>query len=175
MQIGHKAPHFEGVAVMPDGEFKEVSLTDYAGKWLVFFFYPLDFTFICPTEVKGFSIAYERFTGADAELLGCSVDSQFAHLAWINDPELGKIKFPLLSDVTKKIARDYNVLIPEKGYSLRGTFIIDPEGILKSIVINDTAIGRSVDETVRTLRALQTGEMTGCGWEPGDKTLGREV
>ncbi|MFH2057044.1 MAG: peroxiredoxin [bacterium] len=174
MQIGHKAPHFDGIAVMPDGQFKELSLADYAGKWLVFFFYPLDFTFICPTEVRGFSVAYEKFTAVGADLLGCSVDSQFAHLAWINDPELGKIKFPLLSDVTKKISRDYNVLIPEKGYSLRGTFIIDPEGILKSIVVNDTAIGRSVDETVRTLRALQTGEMTGCGWEPGDPTLGRE-
>jgi alkyl hydroperoxide reductase subunit AhpC len=109
-----------------------------------------------------------------ADVLGCSVDSHFSHLAWINDPTLGKINFPLLSDLTKKISRDYNVLIPEKGTALRGTFIIDPDGILKSIVVNDSAIGRSVEETLRTLKALQTGELTGCGWEPGQATLGKE-
>lgn len=174
MQIDEKAPYFEGIAVLPNGEFRKISLEDYLGKWLVFFFYPLDFTFICPTEIKGFSSAYEQFSDVGAELLGCSVDSQFSHLAWIENPELGKIKFPLLSDITKNIARDYNVLIPNKGYALRGTFVIDPEGVLKSIVVNDTAIGRSVNETLRTVRALQTGEMTGCGWEPGQPTLGKE-
>lgn len=173
MQIGQKAPFFKGTAVMPDGEFKEISLDDYKGKWLVFFFYPLDFTFVCPTEIKAFSVVYSKFTEVGADLLACSVDSHFSHLAWVNDPEMGKVNFPLLADLTKKISRDYNVLIPEKGYALRGTFIIDPDGILKSIVVNDTAIGRSVDETLRTLKALQTGELTGCGWEPGQDTLGK--
>ncbi len=172
MMIGEKAPSFSGWAVAPDGEFKEIQLEDYKGKWLVFFFYPLDFTFICPTEIKAFSASYEKFTEVGADLLACSVDSQFSHLAWI-DGELGKVKFPLLSDITKEISRRYNVLLPEQGISLRGTFIIDPDGVLKSIVVNDTAIGRSVHETLRTLKALQTGEMTGCGWEPGDSTLGK--
>jgi alkyl hydroperoxide reductase subunit AhpC len=171
MQIGEKAPMFKGIAVMPDGQFKEISLDDYKGKWVVFFFYPADFTFVCPTEIKGFSLAYNKFTEIGADILGCSVDSQFSHLAWTESPELGKIKFPLLSDITKAASRAYNVLLPDQGVSLRGTFIIDPDGILKSIVVNDTAIGRSVNETLRTLKALQTGEMTGCGWQPGDETI----
>lgn len=171
MQIGSKAPAFSGTAVMADGKLEQINLDNYKGKWLIFFFYPLDFTFICPTEVKAFSAAYEKFADAGAEILACSVDSHFAHLEW-REGELGKIKFPLLSDITKDIARRYNVLLPEEGHSLRGTFIIDPDGILKSIVVNDSAIGRSVEETLRTLKALQTGEMTGCGWKPGDPTLG---
>lgn len=171
MQIGQKAPDFKAIAVTPDGDFREIGLSEYKGKWLVFFFYPLDFTFVCPTEIKSFSEHYEGFTEVGADVLGCSVDSQFSHLAWI-ESDLGKIKFPLLSDLSKEISRDYNVLMDDR-IALRGTFIIDPDGVLKSIVINDTAIGRSTGETLRTLKALQTGEMTGCGWQPGDDTLGK--
>jgi alkyl hydroperoxide reductase subunit AhpC len=171
MQVGEKAPDFKGTAVMPNRDFKEVNLSDYRGKWLVFFFYPLDFTFVCPTEIKGFSAAYGKFKEVGADVLGCSVDSHFSHLAW-REHGLGDISFPLLSDLTKDIARRYNVLSNES-IALRGTFIIDPEGTLKSIVVNDSAIGRSIDETFRTLKALQTGELTGCGWQPGDKTLGK--
>ncbi len=170
MQIGEKAPFFKGMAVLPDKSFKKLSLEDYKGKWLVLFFYPLDFSFVCPTEVRAFSLAYAKFKDVGAELLGCSVDSHFSHLAWI-EKELGQVKFPLLSDITKNIARAYNVLAYD-AFSLRGTFIIDPEGILKSIVVNDTSIGRSIDETLRTLKAIQTGELTGAGWQPGDETLG---
>lgn len=169
MQIGQKAPDFKGIAVLPTKEFKEITMSDFQGKWLVFFFYPLDFTFVCPTEIKGFAAAYQRFSDINAELLGCSVDSQFAHLNWI-ESELGKLPFALLSDITKNIARAYHVLI-EDAHSLRGTFIIDPDGILKAIMVNDTAIGRSIDEIIRTLRALQTGELTGCGWQPGQPTI----
>ena len=171
MQITEKAPYFKGVAVMPNKEFKEIQLSDYRGKWLVLFFYPLDFTFVCPTEIKGFSANYKKFTEVGAEVIGCSVDSQFSHLAWI-EQELKPLPFPLMSDISKNISRAYNVLVNES-IALRGTFIIDPEGVLKSIVINDTAIGRSIDETVRTLKALQTGELTGCGWQPGETTLGK--
>jgi peroxiredoxin 2/4 len=172
MQIGEKAPHFKGVAVMPNKEFQEIQLSDFRGKWLVLFFYPLDFTFVCPTEIKGFAAHYRKFTEIGAELIGCSVDSHFSHLAWI-DHELKPLPFPLMSDIKKDVARAYNVLLHDDGIALRGTFIIDPEGILKSIVVNDTAIGRSVDETLRTLKALQTGELTGCGWQPGEQTLGK--
>ncbi len=172
MRIGEKAPFFKAVAVLPNKDFKEVQLNDFRGKWLVLFFYPLDFTFVCPTEIKGFAANYKKFTEVGAEILGCSVDSHFSHLAWI-EQDLKPLPFPLASDITKDIARAYGVLLPDDGIALRGTFIIDPEGVLKSIVVNDTAIGRSIDETLRTLKALQTGELTGCGWQPGEKTLGR--
>ncbi len=170
MQIGEKAPFFKGVAVMPDKTFKKITLDDYRGKWLVLFFYPLDFSFVCPTEVRAFSLAFNKFKDVGADLLGCSVDSHFAHLAWI-EKELGQVKFPLLSDITKNISRSYNVLV-HGAFSLRGTYVIDPDGVLKSIVVNDTSIGRSIDETLRTLKAIQTGELTGAGWQPGDETLG---
>ncbi len=170
LQIGKPAPDFEAVAVLPNKEFSEIKLSDYRGKWVVLFFYPLDFSFVCPTEVRSFDENYSRFTDAGAEVLGISVDSQFSHLHWI-EKEFRRLQYPLLSDMTREVSKAYNVLLDE-GYSLRGTFIIDPEGILKSIVVNDTAIGRSIDETIRTLRALQTGELTGCGWQPGQPTLG---
>lgn len=172
IQIGSKAPEFRGMAVMPDFQFREIGLADYRAKWLVFFFYPLDFSAVCPTEVMLFSEQHQRFSDAGAELLGCSVDSHFTHLAWL-EKDIGRIKFPLLSDITKVISRSYNVLVHE-AFSLRGTFIIDPEGILQSITINDSAIGRSVDEILRTLKAIQTGELTGAGWQPGEPTLGRD-
>lgn len=172
IQVGSKVPDFQGQAVFPDGEFKEVKLSNYKGKWVVLFFYPLDFTFICPTEITSFNDHYNEFTEANTEVIGASIDSVFCHLAWINDG-LGKLKFPLLSDITKSISRDYGVLLEEAGIALRGTFIIDPDGKLRSAVVNDTGTGRNVGETLRTLRALQTGELTPCGWEPGKKTLGK--
>lgn len=170
MQIGEKAPFFKGMAVMPNKSFQKVSSDDYRGKWLVLFFYPLDFSYVCPTEVRAFSLAYNKFKEVNAELLGCSVDSHFVHQAWV-EKELGQIKFPLLSDITKNIALSYGVLV-HNAFSLRGTFIIDPEGTLKSIVVNDSSVGRSIEETLRTLKAIQTGELTGAGWQPGDETLG---
>jgi alkyl hydroperoxide reductase subunit AhpC len=159
------------MAVMPDLQFREIGLGDYQGKWLVFFFYPLDFSAVCPTEVMLFSEQQRNFAEAGAELLGCSVDSHFSHLAWL-EKEIGRIKFPLLSDITKKISRSYNTLVHD-AFSLRGTFIIDPDGILQSMTINDSAIGRSVDEILRTLKAIQTGELIGAGWRPGEPTLGK--
>ncbi len=170
IQIGELAPEFNAQAVHPDGEFVDVNLQDYRGKWTVLFFYPLDFTFVCPTEIRGFNEKYDEFKALNAEVIGASTDSLHSHLAWINDG-LGKLKFPLVADYTKELSQKYNVLVPKEGFALRGTFIIDPEGVLRSYVVNDAPVGRSVDETLRTLQALQTGENTPCDWQPGQDTL----
>lgn len=172
IQVSLKAPEFEGQAVVPGGDFKDIKLSDYRGKWVVLFFYPLDFTFVCPTEITSFNRHYPEFKKINAEVIGASIDSIYSHLAWINNG-LGNLNFPLLSDITKSISRDYGVLIENEGVALRGTFIIDPDGNVRSAVINDTGIGRNVDEILRTLKALQTGELTPCGWNPGEKTLGK--
>ncbi len=170
VQIGKPAPEFKAQAVV-DGKVKEVSLKEYRGKWVVLFFYPLDFTFVCPTEIQGFNQKHDAFKKLNTVVLGASVDSVYSHLDWLKD--LGKLSFPLVSDLTKRISSDYGILMEEKGISFRGAFIIDPEGILKSYVVNDLAVGRNVDEILRTLQAFQTGELCPVGWTPGEKTLGK--
>ncbi len=170
LQVGQKAPDFAAQALLPDGSFKDVKLSDYKGKWVVLFFYPLDFTFVCPTEIKSFNQHYEAFKKLGAEVLSASTDSVYSHKAWA-EKELGKIQFPMLADTNHKISRSFNVLMEDKGIALRGTFIIDPAGILRSAVVNDLPVGRSVEETLRTVQALQTGKLTGCEWKPGQKTL----
>lgn len=172
LQIGQPAPNFDVDAIHKDGAFKKVSLSDYKGKWVVLFFYPLDFTFVCPTEIRGFNAKHEEFRKLNAVVLGASTDSVYSHKAWM-ESGLGKLEFPLLGDTNHKLSRDYQVLIPEKGISFRGTFVIDPNGILRSYVVNDLPVGRSVDETIRTVKALQTGELVQCDWKPGEKTLGK--
>jgi alkyl hydroperoxide reductase subunit AhpC len=152
------------------GEFKDFSLSDYKGKWVVLFFYPLDFTFVCPTEIKEFSKRNAEFEKHNARVLGASIDSIYSHDAWIKG-ELGQLAYPLLSDITRKVSEDYDVLLDD-GMALRGSFIIDPDGILRWMVVSDLATGRSVSETLRSLQALQTGELCGIEWEPGQKTLG---
>ncbi len=171
IQVGSKAPEFKLDGVLANGEFGEVNLADYRGKWVVLFFYPLDFTVVCPTEISSFSEKYEDFQRLNAEILGASVDSKFSHLAWINS-ELGKLNYPLLSDITKATSRDYGVLLEDAGVALRGTFIIDPDGNLKWQVVHDLAVGRSVDEVLRVISALQTGENCPVNWNPGENTLG---
>jgi alkyl hydroperoxide reductase subunit AhpC len=170
IQVGQKAPEFKGEAVMPDGEFKQIKLSDYKGKWVVLFFYPLDFTFVCPTEIKSFNEKFEDFSQMKAEIITCSTDSVYSHKAW-QESELGKLKFPHLADTTHQISRAYGVLVESEGIALRGTFIIDPDGNLKHATVNDTAVGRNVEETIRTLAAFETGKLTGCGWTPGNKTI----
>lgn len=170
LQVGHKIPDFAGQALMPDGSFKDVKLSDYKGKWLVVFFYPLDFTFVCPTEIQGFNQHYNEIKKMNADVIAVSTDSVYSHKAWV-DSGLGKVQFPMLGDTSHQVARNFNVLIEDKGIALRGTFVIDPSGVLKSAVVNDLPVGRSVPETVRTLQALQTGKLTGCDWKPGEKTL----
>jgi alkyl hydroperoxide reductase subunit AhpC len=169
LQVGEYAPDFEMEAVVGK-EFKKVNLSDYEGKWLIFFFYPLDFTFVCPTEIKGFSASVEDFKKAGAEILGGSIDSKFSHLGWI-EHSLGEIKYPLFSDITKEVSRAYGVLKEDSGIALRGLFIIDPEGILQYQLVHNLSVGRSVEETLRVLKALQTGENCPVNWKPGEKTL----
>ncbi|NLK43921.1 MAG: peroxiredoxin [Tissierellia bacterium] len=169
--VGKKAPDFTMKAVKGDGsEFIDVKLSDYEGKWLVMFFYPLDFTFVCPTEITAFSQRIEDFKKEGAEVLSVSVDSEYSHKAWI-ESSLGKVNFPMASDITKQVASDYGVLIEEAGVTLRGLFIIDPEGVLKYSVIHDNNVGRSVDETIRVLKALKTGGLCPANWEEGQELL----
>jgi alkyl hydroperoxide reductase subunit AhpC len=170
LQVGQKVGDFAAQALMGDGSFKEVKLADYKGKWLVLFFYPLDFTFVCPTEIQSFDKHYSEFQKLNADVVAASTDSVYSHKAWV-DNGLGKIKFPILGDTNHTVARTFNVLLEDKGIALRGTFIIDPNGVLKSAVVNDLPVGRSIEETIRTLQALQTGKLTGCNWKPGEKTL----
>jgi alkyl hydroperoxide reductase subunit AhpC len=169
-QVTQKAPEFQGQAVMPNGEFKDIKLSDYKGKWVVLFFYPLDFTFVCPTEIRAFNEKYEEFKKMNAEVITASTDSVYSHKAW-QENGLGKLKFPHLSDTNLQTSRSYGVLLEDQGIALRGTFIINPEGVLKHVTINDTAVGRSVEETQRTLAAFQTGKLAPCGWTPGQKTI----
>jgi peroxiredoxin (alkyl hydroperoxide reductase subunit C) len=171
LQVGQPAPDFtmEGVV---GKEFKEFKLSNYRGQWVVLFFYPLDFTFVCPTEIVGFNDQYEQFRKLNAEILGASVDSKFSHLAWISK-ELGDLHYPLLSDITKEVARKYGILIEQQGISLRGLYIIDPNGILRYELVHDLGVGRSVEETLRVLEALQTGELCPLNWRKGAQTLGK--
>lgn len=171
IRIGSPAPEFvmEGYF---QGKNKKYSLKDYKGKWVILFFYPLDFTFVCPTELIELSKRHEEFEKINTQVLGVSVDSVYSHEAW-SKGTLGNLNFPLLSDLTKMVSCDYNVLIPESGISLRGAFVIDPTGILKCYMVNDISIGRSVDELLRLVNAFQTGELCPVGWTPGSKTLGK--
>lgn len=174
--VGKPAPDFTMETALGNGEdFGKVSLSDYKGKWLVLFFYPLDFTFVCPTEITALSDAQDIFEDLDTEILGVSTDSKFSHRAWINTSRdengLGKLNFPLAADLTQSVARDYGVLIEEEGIALRGLFIIDPDGELKYQVVNHNDVGRSVDETVRVLQALQSGGLCPANWKPGDTHL----
>ncbi len=171
IQVGKPAPDFQLEALVGE-EFKQIHLADYRGKWVVFFFYPLDFTFVCPTEIREFNRRLAEFREAGAEVLGCSVDSVYAHLAWAQG-DLGRIDYPLLSDITKRVSRQYEVLIEEQGTALRGLYIIDPEGILRYQLVHELNVGRSVDETLRVLKALQVGELCPVEWHPGEETLGK--
>jgi peroxiredoxin (alkyl hydroperoxide reductase subunit C) len=177
-QISKPAPFWSGMAVI-NGEFKELNLTAFRGKYLVFFFYPLDFTFVCPTEIIAFSDRVNEFRALNTEVVACSVDSHFTHLAWINlarsQGGLGKINIPLLSDITHDIGRDYGVHLDELGHSLRGLFLIDSKGVLRQITMNDLPVGRSVDETLRLIQAFQYtdkhGEVCPANWKPGSPTI----
>lgn len=152
------APQWK-VSAVSDNQFVELNNSQFLGKWLVLFFYPLDFTFVCPTEITAFSDNVDKFKALDCNLLGVSVDSKHSHLAWINTPRskggIAGLKIPLLSDINKTMARDYQVLDTKEGIAFRGTFIIDPKGILRQISVNDLGVGRSVDEVLRLVQAFQ--------------------
>lgn len=174
--VGKPAPAFQLDAVA-EGQFKSISLADLKGKWVVVFFYPLDFTFVCPTEILAFSDRIEEFKALNTEVVGVSVDSKFTHLAWTErERQLGGIKglqYPLLADLNKTMAADYGVL--DGGVALRGLFIIDPQGVVQHATINNLSVGRSVDETLRVLQAFQYvathGEVCPANWKPGGDTM----
>ncbi|MFT5207972.1 MAG: peroxiredoxin (alkyl hydroperoxide reductase subunit C) [Candidatus Omnitrophota bacterium] len=170
IRVGTQLPDFKATAYFPDGEMKELNFADYKGKWSVVFFYPLDFTFVCPTEIQAYSKQAAEFSKEGAEIIAVSTDSAFTHKAWA-ESSLGKVDFPIIGDTNHEVSRLFGVLIEEKGIALRGTFIINPEGVLMSSVVNDLSVGRSVDETFRTLKAFQTGGLTPCEWKPGQETL----
>ena len=176
--VQQEAPDFTAQAVMPDGSFKEVKLSDYRGKYVLMFFYPLDFTFVCPTEIIAFSEAAEEFEALDVQILGVSIDSHFSHFAWRETPRdqggIGQIKYPLVADLKKDIARDYDVL-SGGAVALRGLFLIDKEGVVRHQVVNDLPLGRSVDEALRMVKALQffeqNGEVCPANWQDGARTI----
>ena len=179
IRVGQQAPDFTADAVY-DQEFQTVRLSDYRGKYVVLFFYPLDFTFVCPTEITAFSDRYSEFSSRDTEILGVSVDSQYSHLAWLQTDRtsggLGDIAYPLVADLNKTIARHYNVLDEEAGIAVRGLFIIDPDGVIMHATVNNLPVGRNVDETLRVLQAFQyirshPDEVCPANWTPGDKTM----
>ncbi|TGM85521.1 peroxiredoxin [Leptospira licerasiae] len=176
-QVTSLAPDFKAEAVIGQ-QIKEIKLSDYKGKWVVLFFWPLDFTFVCPTEIIEYDAKLDEFKKIGAEVLGVSVDSAFTHLAWKNTPRkqggLGDIRYPLIADITKSIARDYGVLL-EGGMALRGTFIIDPAGVIRQSTINDLPVGRNIDEAIRLVKAFQYvekhGEVCPANWDEGKKTM----
>jgi peroxiredoxin (alkyl hydroperoxide reductase subunit C) len=178
--IGQKAPDFTATAVMGDNTFQDgFKLSDLKGKYIVLFFYPLDFTFVCPTEIIEFNRKLAEFKKRNCEVVGVSVDSQFSHLAWKETPVekggIGKVGYPLVADLTKQISRDYGVLTPDGGVAYRGTFLIDKDGVLKHMVINDLGLGRNIDEELRMVDALQhleqNGEVCPAGWHKGEDAM----
>jgi peroxiredoxin (alkyl hydroperoxide reductase subunit C) len=179
LRVGQAAPDFTAEAVV-DQEFKTIKLSDYRGKYVVLFFYPLDFTFVCPTEITAFSDRHADFKAINTEILGVSVDSVFSHLAWIQTDRksggVGDLNYPLVADIKKEVSAAYNVLDPDAGVALRGLFIIDKDGIIQHATINNLAFGRNVDETLRVLQAIQyvqshPDEVCPANWKPGDATM----
>jgi alkyl hydroperoxide reductase subunit AhpC len=176
--VQQAAPNFQAQAVMPDGSFKQISLEEFKGKYVVLFFYPLDFTFVCPTEIIAFSDRNAEFEALSTQLLGVSVDSHYSPLAWRNVARtqggLGDIRYPLVADLNKEIARSYDVLLPS-GIALRGLFLIDKNGVVRHQVVNDLPLGRSVDEALRIVQALQyfekNGEVCPADWKEGSRTI----
>jgi peroxiredoxin 2/4 len=176
--VTKEAPDFTAKAVMPDNTFSDLTLSSYRGKYVILFFYPLDFTFVCPSEIIAFDSALEKFQKKNAQVVGVSVDSHYTHWAWKNtsrdDGGIGQIRYPLVADLNKSIARSFGVLLDES-VALRGLFLIDKEGIVRHALINDLPIGRSVDEALRTLDALQFHEKHGdvcpANWREGDEAM----
>jgi peroxiredoxin (alkyl hydroperoxide reductase subunit C) len=176
--VTRQAPDFTAEAVLPNNDFGEVSLSKLRGKYVVLFFYPLDFTFVCPSEIIAFDKKIEEFRKRNCEVIGVSIDSKFSHFAWKQTPRqkggIGNVQFPIVADITKSIARDYGVLLNE-AVALRGLFLIDKEGVVRHAVVNDLPLGRSVDETLRMVDALQFteshGEVCPANWRPGEEGM----
>ncbi len=177
--ITKEAPDFTAQTVTADNSISELTLSSYRGKNVVLFFYPLDFTFVCPSEILAFNKAVDDFKSKNCEIIGVSVDSQFTHLAWKNTPVaeggIGNVQFPLVADLNKSISQSYGVLLPDEGVSLRGLFLIDKEGIIRHALVNDLPLGRNVDEALRMVDALQFfeehGDVCPANWRPGEDAM----
>ncbi len=172
LKINQTAPDFTGVKAYQQGKFKEISLSDYAGKWLIFFFYPRDFTFVCPTELRGFAKHEADFQALNCQILAASTDSEWSHKSWL-EKDLPEVDYPVLADTTHKLAEAYDVLNQDDGSAERGLFIISPEGKIEYILVSAGSVGRSVTETLRVLKAIQSGDLCPMEWHAGDKTLGK--
>jgi peroxiredoxin (alkyl hydroperoxide reductase subunit C) len=177
LTVGDKFPEFKLQAVVgleKGQEFREITEQTYAGKWQVVFFWPMDFTFICPTEIAEFGQRNQDFTDREAQVLGASTDTHFVHLAWRNQhPDLKNLPYPMLADTRRELSTALGILDKKEGVALRATFIVDPEGVIRWVSVNDLSVGRNVDETLRVLDALQTDELCPCNWRKGEETLGR--
>lgn len=175
-EVGYKIPDFE-VEAFHENDIKKIKLSDYKGKWMILFFYPADFTFVCPTELEEMADNYEEFKKLDAEVLSVSTDTVFVHKAWQDASEaIKKIKFPMVADPTGNMSRAFGTYIENEGLALRGTFLVDPDGILRSVEINDNSIGRNAKELLRKLQAAKFvrehgGKVCPASWQPGDDTL----
>lgn len=178
--VGKKAPEFTAAAVMADGSINsEFSLSDYPGKYIVLFFYPLDFTFVCPTELIAFSYRIKEFEDRGVQVIGCSIDSQFSHVAWrntaVDEGGIGAVHYPLVADVKHEICQAYDVEFEDAGVAFRGSFLIDQQGTVRHQVVNDLPLGRNIDEMLRMIDALQFtekyGEVCPAGWNKGDKGM----
>lgn len=176
--VGKKAPYFEAEAAI-GSDFKKISSNDFKGKYVCLFFYPLDFTFVCPTELHAFAEKQDEFKKRGCELVGCSVDSHFSHAAWLRTPKaeggIEGVKYPILADMHKTIARSFGTLKEDEGVAFRGLFLIDKQGVVQHALVNNLPLGRSVDEALRTLDAIQyheeNGEVCPANWKRGDKAM----
>jgi lipoyl-dependent peroxiredoxin subunit C len=179
LTVGDKLPEFNLKAVVSlekGKEFKNIDNTTYKGKWLVLFFWPKDFTFICPTEIAEFGKRNKDFADRDAQVLGVSTDSEFVHHAWrTHHPDLKELPYPMLADIKRELTTGLGVLHKEEGVALRATFIVDPQGIIRHVSVNDLSVGRNVKEILRTLDAFQTDELCPCNWEQGEETLSQKM
>ena len=177
LTVGEKFPNFKLNAVVgleKGKEFQEITESTHRGKWQVVFFWPMDFTFICPTEIAEFGKRNKDFVDRDAQVLGASTDTHFAHLAWRNNhSDLKGLPYPMLADTKRELSSALGILHKEEGVALRATYIVDPEGVIRWVTVNDLSVGRNVDETLRVLDALQTDELCPCNWNRGEKTLGK--
>jgi lipoyl-dependent peroxiredoxin subunit C len=175
LTVGDKLPRFNLKAVVGSEqgkEFSDVTQDSFAGKWLVLFFWPMDFTFVCPTEIAGFGKRNQDFADRDAQVLGASTDTHYVHLAWRQQhPDLKDLPYPMLADTKRELSQALGVLHREEGVALRATFIVDPEGTIRWVSVNDLSVGRNVDEVLRVLDALQTDELCPCNWQKGQPTL----
>jgi len=173
--VGQKFPEFELTATVSTDQkkaFKKITADEYKGKWKVYFFWPKDFTFVCPTEIAAFGKLNDDFKDRDAQILGGSTDSEFVHLAWrTHHPDLKDLPFPMLADVKRELCESLGILDPKEGVAQRATFVVDPDNIIRFVSVNDLSVGRNPAEVLRVLDALQTDELCPCNWQKGEATL----